>query len=169
MMRDGRVLALAVLPGGDVMIEGEHVPGELPAGAQGAGDPLEHPPPVGPRREVQERPVGAVDEARGLGELQIAHVSLAQVERHPGVGGRGAGLGEHGGRGVDPDDGATGGEGHGDGHPAAADGQLDQGPGRVDREADVERHVLRHRCGPLVVAVCERLGPAHGAILGTGG
>jgi hypothetical protein len=37
---------------------------------------------------VKERPEGAVDEARRLIELEIAHVALAQIERDPGFGGR---------------------------------------------------------------------------------
>ena len=42
-MRDRRVLVEpAVLAGGNLMIEHEHVPGEPAPGARGTGDALEH-------------------------------------------------------------------------------------------------------------------------------
>ena len=59
------------------------VPGERAAAAKGSSDSLEHTPPVSPRPEVKERPEGAVDEARWVIELEIAHVALAEIERDP--------------------------------------------------------------------------------------
>jgi len=91
----GFVLVLPVQACSDVMVARERVPRELAAGAKGVSDALEHAPPVSPRREVKERPEGAVDEARWLIELEVTHVALAQIERDPcGDGGR-TGLREH--------------------------------------------------------------------------
>jgi len=69
-------------------VKRERVPRELAPGPKGVSDTLEHAPPVSPRREVKKRPEGAVDEARGLIELEITHVALAQIEGDPCGGGR---------------------------------------------------------------------------------
>jgi hypothetical protein len=95
---------------------------------------------------VKERPEGAVDEARWLIEFEIAHVALAQIECDHCLGGRRVGLRQHRRRGIDPDDGPTGRTCHRNRDATIADGELDEWPVDVGREADVERHVLRHPC-----------------------
>jgi hypothetical protein len=93
---------------------------------------------------VKQCSIGAVDEASWLIEFEIADVALAQIEHNACLGGRGAGLRKHRRGGVDPDHGPTRRERHWNRHTAIADGELDEWPVDAGREADVERHVLRH-------------------------
>jgi hypothetical protein len=70
---------------GDVVVEGEGIPGKPAVRQERGGDPLEGAPAVGPGRQVQQRAERAVDQRRRLLETQVAHVGLAQVEPHAGV------------------------------------------------------------------------------------
>ena len=56
-VRQGLLVAHAVMAHRHPVVEGERVPGETPARPKRRRHPLEHPPPVGPRAQVQERPV----------------------------------------------------------------------------------------------------------------
>jgi hypothetical protein len=114
---------------------------------------------------VQQAAERAVDERRGLVELQVAHVALAELELDAGRLGPFAGLLEHRRRRVDPDHGAAGRLGNRDRDAAAPDRQLDDRAVCRLRQLDVERHVLGHRRRPLVVALGEALVPAHAPML----
>ena len=70
----------AVVPGGDVGIEDERVPREAAARAKRRRDALEEPAPVSPGGEVEERAERAVDERRGLLQLELPHVALAELD-----------------------------------------------------------------------------------------
>ena len=155
------VLVLAVQARRDPVVEGEGVPGEPPARPERGGDALEGAAAVGPGRQVQERPERAVDQRRRLVQGEVAHVALAQVELHARLGRTGTGLLEHRRRRVDADDRPAGRLRDRDRHPPVPDRQLDQRPVRLAGELDVEGDVGRHGRRPLVVAVRERLVPAH--------
>ena len=71
---------LAVELHGDLVVEHERVPGEAAAWGEARGDAFEHASSVGPGREVEQRPVGADDERRRLGEREVAHVPLVELE-----------------------------------------------------------------------------------------
>ena len=74
------LLPFAVDARGDVRVEDEGVPGEAPAGPERSMDALEHAAPVGPRRQVEQRTEGDVDQAGRLVQLEVAHVLLAELE-----------------------------------------------------------------------------------------
>jgi hypothetical protein len=88
---------------------------------------------------------------------------LAQVELDAGCGGPLPRLGEHRRGRVDPDHRTAGGARHGDRHTAASHRKLDEGPLGLGGELDVERDVLRHVRGPLVVDGREGIVSAHEA------
>src|SRR5262245_5926960 len=66
--------------GCNAMVEGERVPGEATVGQQRRRDALEAAATFGPRGQMQERPAGAVDQRRGLLELELTDDAFAQVE-----------------------------------------------------------------------------------------
>ena len=85
------------------MVEHESVPGEPSARTQSRRDPFEGAAPVGPRRQVEQRPERAVDECRRLVECELAHVAFMQLELDPRLGSMGPRLLEHRRRSVDSD------------------------------------------------------------------
>jgi len=110
---------------------------------------------------VQQGAGRAVDEGGGFGEGEVAHVALAQVEFHAGLGRADAGLVEHRRRGVDPDDASAGRLRDRDGDSSVPDRELDERPVRLAGELDVEGDVGGHVRRPSLVIVRERLVPAH--------
>ena len=60
------------------------------------GHPLERAAAVGPRRQMQERAEGAVDERRERVQGKIAHIALPQVEVHARLDRPVTGVFEHG-------------------------------------------------------------------------
>src|SRR5262245_40978826 len=108
----------------DAVVEGIRVPREPSTRSEARGYPLERPAPVGPGRQMEERPERAVDELDGLVELEVAHVAETQVELDARLRGVRTCLLEHRRRGVDPDDGPTRRPGDRDRHPPVPDREL---------------------------------------------
>jgi len=134
---------------------------KAPARQERSRHALEDAAPVGPRREVEECPVRAVDERRRLVELQLAHVAESEVE----IGVQLPRLREHRRRQVDADHGSPDRARDRRRDPSGPDRELDHRPVRLLRERAVERDVGRHVRRPLVVPLRERLVPAHATIL----
>jgi len=155
------LLALAIEVRGDVVVEGQGVPGEPPLRPERDGDALEGAPPVGPGRQVQQRTERAVDQPRWLVEGQVMHVTFAQVEVHAHLGRAGPRLSEHGRRGVDADHSLAGSLRDRDRDPPVPDRELHQRPIGRTGELDVEGDVGRHLSRPLLVPVGEPLVPGQ--------
>jgi hypothetical protein len=116
---------------------------------------------------MQQRAERAVDQRGRIVDFEVAHVALAQLELDAGVCRVRARLCEHRRRRVDAEHAPADRLRDGNRDPAVADGELDHRPGGLTREPDVERDVGGHRGRPLLVAVCERLVPAHPRMLRT--
>jgi len=159
------LLVGAVEPRGDVVVEGERVPGEAAARAQRLRHPLEDGAPVGPRRQVEERAERAVDQCGGLFQVELAHVAQMELELDACRGGALTRLVEHRRRRVDPDHGPSRRLRDRNRDAAVADRELDERAACFPREPDVEVDVCRHLRGPLVIAVREGLVPAHAPIV----
>jgi len=93
---------------------------------------------------VQERAIRTVDQARELIQLEIPHVSRAQIERDTCLGSRRAGLLEHRRRRVDADDGPARSASDGYRDSAVADSELHEWPVGFRSESDVKRNICRH-------------------------
>ena len=80
-----------------------------------------------------------------LNDLEIAHVAFAKIELDACRGGGCPRLSEHRWRRVDSNDGSTGCGCDRYRHAAGADRKLDQWPVGLACQANIERHVVRHR------------------------
>ena len=136
---------LAVHLCGNAMVEGERVPSESAPWPEALRHAFERPAPIGPGGQVKEGPKGAIDEARCLVQLEVAHVALPEVKCDACRCGRRTRLVQHRGRGIDPDDGPPGRLRHGNRDAAVPDGELDERPVGLGSEAFVERDILCHR------------------------
>ena len=104
---------------------------------------------------------GQMNQVRWLLERELAHVALAQLELDAGRVRLSTCDREHSRRDVDPDDAPAGLLDDGNRHTPRPDRKLDDGAGCLLREADVERDILRHGRGELVVDRGEGVVVAH--------
>jgi hypothetical protein len=134
---------------------------KAPARLQRCRDPLEDAPLVLPRRQVEHRAGRAVDERGRLVQRELPHVFLAQLQLDTRLGRAHPRQLEHRRRGVDPEQRPPDRLRDRNRHPPVPDPQLDHRPAGLARQLDVERHVLGHVRGPVVVDGRERVVRAH--------
>lgn len=102
---------------------------------------------------MQQGPAGAVDQGGRIIELELPHVSFAQVKFDPLLRCADSSLREHRGRSVDPNDALARCLGDLDRDPSIPNRELDQWPVSIMGKPDVERDVSSDSLGPGRVPV----------------
>src|SRR5918999_4416595 len=141
----------------------EDVEGEAAVGDEQRPGRSQRPQALRVVSQVEEGAERARHEPDALLHRRILQVADAQIEelRHARALRRLAADGQHPGRRVDSDHGYARSRGrHGD--APGADGQLDDGTARLDREVDVEADVLGDAPAPRVVEPRDRVVERHG-------
>ena len=113
---------VSVEPHRNPMVEHEGVPREPSTGTERGGDTLERPAPVGPGREMEQRPERAIDQRCRLGQRELAHVTFVQLELHARLAARARACSSIAGDESIPSTGSPGRLRDGDRDPAVADG-----------------------------------------------
>jgi hypothetical protein len=136
-----RISVLPVDGGCELMVERERIPRKAAVGSKRCGYPLEAAATIGPGRQMQQRPAGAVDQRRGLFEVELTDVSLPQVELDAGFRCTRSRLREHRPGRVDSDDARARCLSDRNRDATGTDRELDQQPVRLAGESNVERDV----------------------------
>ena len=142
----------------------EHVEDEPAAGRQPLGDGAQDGAPVDVRLHVQQRAERDHDQRKRPLDRRVAHVSLPQVDAHPGQRRALARDLEHPLRQVDADD-LNARRSHRDGDPRRADAELQHRPARANGLVDVKRDVLDDAARPGVVEPRDVVVDGHAGML----
>jgi hypothetical protein len=135
------------------MVEGERVPREATVRQERRRDALEAAATIGPGRQMQQRPAGAVDQGRGLLEFKFTYVTFAQVELDSLLSRAESCLREHAPRRVNPHYKPARCLSDRDRNAPGTNRKLDQWPLSLERKPDVERNVGADASRQLPVSV----------------